>query len=257
MNFFAFKSAAERYQRGRPFFHPFVINRFKELFGFSERAAHALDVGCGTGLSTIALAEIARRMVGVDASPMMLVRAVADARISYAVAVAEQLPFSENEFDLMTLSQVCHWLDRARFFAEAHRVLSPGAWLIVYDAYFSVEAAENSEFQAWHRTLYLPRYPSPARSWFTLTADEAAAVGFQLRRAERLSQIINFTLEGLVDYLLSQSNIIAAVEDGTEEIDEVRGWLTASLGPLFRGQREVGFTFINPVWYLRSNKESE
>jgi ubiquinone/menaquinone biosynthesis C-methylase UbiE len=257
MNFFAFKSAAERYERGRPFFHPFVINRFRELFPFGERIARALDVGCGTGLSTVALTEIARRIVGVDASPMMLTRAVADARIAYAVAVAEHLPFGESEFDLLTLSQVCHWLDRERFFSEARRVLRPDAWLLVYDAYFSREPAENPDFQAWHRTVYLQRYPSPARSWFALTDAEAEAVGFRLHRAERLSHTIAFTLEGLVDYLLSQSNIIAAVEDGTEELGAVRGWLNAGLRPFFAAQREVGFTFSIPVWYLQSNKESD
>lgn len=252
MNFFAFKSAAERYAAGRPFFHPFIIHRVKEFLALTEPLALALDAGCGTGLSTLALAEIASRIVGVDAAPSMIAQAPRDARIAYVVSLAEQLPFGANQFELMTLSQVCHWLDREKFFAEAHRILRPSAWLVIYDAYFSAVATANPDFQTWHRESYLKRYPSPARSWFALAADDALAVGFRLHKTERLEHTINFTLEGLVDYLLTQSNIIAAVEDGAEEIGEVRRWLTESIEPFFAGRDEAGFLFNIPAWYLQS-----
>jgi SAM-dependent methyltransferase len=253
MNFFAHKSAAERYATGRPFFHPFAINRFKELAALAGPLARALDVGCGTGLSTIALKEIASRIVGVDAAPSMLAEAPREAGLAYAVAVAEQLPFADNQFDVLTLSQVCHWLDRERFFAEAHRVLRPKSWLMIYDAYFSALSSENPDFQTWHRETYLQRYPSPARSWFTLPADDAVALGFQLRTAERLPHTIGFTREQLVAYLLTQSNIIAAVEDGAEELNEVRRWLTRELNSFFVDDQESDFIFNVSIWYLQSS----
>ncbi|MDX6695057.1 MAG: hypothetical protein QOF02_2660 [Blastocatellia bacterium] len=253
MNFFAHTSAAERYARGRPYFHPFVINRFRELVALAAPLALALDVGCGTGLSSVALKEIAGRVVGVDAAPSMLAQAPRAARLSYAVSLAEQLPFAANEFDLLTLSQVCHWLDRERFFAEARRVLRPSSWLMIYDAYFSALSSENPDFQTWHRETYLQKYPSPARSWFSLPADDAEALGFELRKAERLPHAISFTREQLVEYLLSQSNIIAAVEDGAEEIDEVRRWLAQELKPFFADRDEVDFIFNVSIWYLQSN----
>lgn len=257
MNFFAFKSAAERYAAGRPYFHPFIINRAKELLSLTEPLALALDVGCGTGLSTLALKEIANSIVGVDAAPSMLAQAPRDARIAYVVSRAEQLPFGERQFDVMTLSQVCHWLDRERFFAEAHRVLRPAGWLIIYDAYFSTMATANQDFQTWHRDFYLKRYPSPARSWFSLSADDALAVGFRLHTAERAEHTISFTLEGLVEYLLTQSNVIAAVEGGTEELPEVRRWLAESIKPFFAGgHHEAGFLFNIPIWYLQTQDES-
>jgi ubiquinone/menaquinone biosynthesis C-methylase UbiE len=252
MNFFAFKSAAERYAAGRPFFHPFIINRIKELPAFEKHIGRALDVGCGTGLSAIALKEIAGRVIGIDAAPSMLAQAPRDARIEYVLARAERLPFPGREFELLTLSQVCHWLDREKFFAEAHRVLRPDGWLVIYDAYFSAAEVDSSDFQTWHRESYLKKYPSPARSWFALSAQDAEAAGFQLHKTERLPYSISFTLEQLIDYLLTQSNIIAAVEDGAEEIDDVRRWLTESLKPFFAARDEASFPFSIPVWYLRA-----
>ena len=253
MNFFAFKSAAERYAAGRPYFHPFVINRFREFAAPAQPLALALDVGCGTGLSSVALTEIASRVVGIDAAPSMLAQAPRAARLAYAVAVAEQLPFAANEFDVLTLSQVCHWLDRERFFAEARRVLRRTGWLLIYDAYFSALSAANPDFQTWHRETYLQKYPSPARSWFALPADDAEALGFELRQAERLPHTISFTLEQLVEYLLTQSNIIAAVEDGAEEIAEVRRWLRQQLGPFFADSSAVDFIFNVSIWHLQSS----
>lgn len=72
MNYFAPKSAAERYARGRPAFHPIIIERIKDFLSLREPLLRALDVDCGTGLSTIALKGIAREVVGADVAGEML-----------------------------------------------------------------------------------------------------------------------------------------------------------------------------------------
>lgn len=252
MNFFGFKTAAQRYAVGRPFFHPVVIEHVREFLALTRPTARVLDVGCGTGHSAVALKEIAHSIVGVDAAQEMIALAPRDARIRYAVARAESLPFGAHEFDLLTLSQVCHWLDREIFFAEARRVLRPSAWLIVYDAYFSAQMIEDESFQTWHRASYLDRYASPARDWFTFTAEDSLSAGFQLRRQEQLQHTVSFTLERLVNYLLTQSNIIAAVEEGTEETAAVQCWLTESLKPFFAEREDARFLFKLPIWYLQS-----
>jgi SAM-dependent methyltransferase len=214
-------------------------------------------VGCGTGLSTVALKEIASRIIGVDAAPSMVAHAPADARIAYTVALAERLPFSGQAFDLITLSQVSHWLDRKLFFTEARRVLRPARWLVAYDAYFSARTIEHTDFQTWHEAVYLKNYPSPPRAPVALTAEDVTGTGFQLRREERLQHAISFTVEGLVEYLLTQSNVIAAVEGGTQEIDEVRRWLTENVRLFFAGHDEASFLFNVPIWYLQSEAKEQ
>ncbi|HEX8000483.1 MAG TPA: class I SAM-dependent methyltransferase [Pyrinomonadaceae bacterium] len=251
MNFFGFKSAAARYAGGRPYFHAVVINRIKDFLSLEEPVAWALDVGCGTGLSSIALKEIAGRVAGVDAAEEMIAHAPRDARITYAVSLAEALPFGEHAFDLMTLSQVSHWLDRPCFFAEARRVLRPRSWLIAYDAYFTARTIEHAEFQAWHQSSYLKRFPSPPRAPVALSQTDVEGTGFQLHREERPQHAISFTPGQLVDYLLTQSNVIAVVEGGSGEIEEVRRWLTESTGPFFDGLAEASFLFDVPIWYLQ------
>jgi SAM-dependent methyltransferase len=251
MNYFSPKSAAERYLKGRLYFHPVIIGRVQEFLSMTEPLPRALDVGCGTGLSTRALKKIARNVVGVDASAEMLALAPSERGVSYCVARAECLPFGAERFDAITLSQVFHWLERDRFLSEAHRVLRPGGWLIVYDSYLPARTTKNAAFRDWHGGEYLRRYPPPPRAGLDFTAEVSRRQGFDLSGEQWLEHTISLSPEGLINYLLTQSNIIAAVEGGKEEIDQVREWLEASVETIFGESREADFLFSAPVWYLR------
>ncbi len=150
MNPFVYKSAAIRYAKGRPFFHPLVISRIRDYLVLNLPVATVLDVGCGTGLSSVALLEISMRIVGLDSSADMVAHAPRDSRIDYAVASAEHLPFPNDTFDMITLGQVIHWLDSLAFLSEAKRVSRPGSWLIIYDNFFvSHQPKLGTDFQNW------------------------------------------------------------------------------------------------------------
>jgi ubiquinone/menaquinone biosynthesis C-methylase UbiE len=249
-NFFNPESAARRYIKGRPYFHPQAIERIRAFFSIEERLPRALDVGCGTGLSTIALKAIALKVSGVDASTEMVALAAPEDGIEYCVARAESLPFKEGGFDLVTLSSAFHWLERDKFLKEARRVLRPAAWLIVYDNFFQGQMAENQEFQAWYQEHYLSKYPPPPRSRAAFTDEDSEQAGFRLLDQEISQYSLSFSAEALVDYFVTQSNVIAAVEYGDEEIEDVRRWLTENITPLFGDMKEANFLFQGPIWYM-------
>ena len=251
MNYFAPKSAAERYAKGRPYFHPHVVSRIKAYLSLVKPVARALDVGCGTGLSTRSLKAIARHVVGIDPSVEMMALAPPDLQIEYIVAPAEKIPANDHDFDLITLSSVFHWISRSLFFVEAARVLRPHGWLVVYDNYFSARMEENSAFQAWGREHYVTKYPSPPRARVGFGAEDSEKEGFQFVGQEDYQNFMKFSIETLVEYLITQSNIIAAVEGGKERIEDVRQWLTESVTPFFAGRAEATFMFRGPIWYLR------
>ncbi|MDQ3321670.1 MAG: class I SAM-dependent methyltransferase [Acidobacteriota bacterium] len=252
MKYFSPKSAAERYNKGRPYFHPLIIKHIKEFLSLTKPLSSALDVGCGTGLSTVALKEIAENVVGVDASAEMIALAPRENGIKYFVAPAENLPFEENEFDIITLSQVFHWLDKDKFLAEASRVLRPNGWLTSYDNYFSGQMTENSEFYRWYKEKYLERYPIPPRNKIEFTPESLNPHGFCLVKEEWDKNIVSFSLEETVDYLVTQSNVIAAVEGGMEKIERTRIWLSESIKPMFEDTEQGKFLFNTVVWYLNA-----
>ena len=77
MSFFTFQRVAKGYANHRPYFHPLVMNRVRQRLNLKDKCENALDVGCGTGLSTIALKELVNNVTGIDGSEEMI--AVANA----------------------------------------------------------------------------------------------------------------------------------------------------------------------------------
>nr|CAD6602917.1 ArsR family transcriptional regulator [Rhizobium sp. Khangiran2] len=99
-----------------------------------------LDLGTGTGWILQLLSDVYRRAVGIDASRDML--SVARANLDKAGIVKASvrqgdilnLPLDGQDFDLVTIHQVLHFLDQPeRAIAEAARVLRPGGRLLIVD----------------------------------------------------------------------------------------------------------------------------
>jgi SAM-dependent methyltransferase len=251
MSYFAHRSAAARYARSRPYFHPLVMARIREEIGITAPLTQALDVGCGTGQSTVAVRSLARFVIGTDISPAMLAAAPHDTDIAYIVGAAEGLPCGDARFDLVTAGLAFHWFDQGRFLAEARRVLRPGGWLVPYNNGFHGVMHENAEFAAWVRGVYLARYPSPPRPNMPLDATDAERAGFCLIGREVYENTVIFSADELADYLLTQSNVIAAVEQGSEQLNDVRAWIRASVAPFFAEPRGT-FAFGGDIQYLRA-----
>ncbi|MFN8473593.1 MAG: class I SAM-dependent methyltransferase [Anaerolineae bacterium] len=249
-NYFAFPDVGRRYADARPYVHPEIVARIRDTLGLTGSVERALDAACGTGQSTLALRDIVAAVVGLDPSDEMLAQAVRGPGLSYVRGRAEALPFADESFDLVTVALAFHWLDRPRFLAEARRVLKPGAWLVVYNNLFCGQMEDDAAFARWSREVYLPRHPSPPRRSQRLTDDDAATAGFRFAAREDLRHWIPFTLERLADYLMTQTNVIAAVAAGASYAD-IRAWLLAELTPLFEGIATRRFLFSSYIWYLQ------
>lgn len=107
----------------------------------SEGQWDVLDLGCGTGLSGLAIAPYARQLVGVDLSAEMLAKAEAK-ELYQRLEKAELLAMMKNEmsssYDVIVAADVFVYIGRLdEIFAEAKRLLRPGGMLA-----FSVEAMD-------------------------------------------------------------------------------------------------------------------
>jgi SAM-dependent methyltransferase len=108
------------------------------------RTAAVLDLGCGTGVLTRALAVrdgFAARLVGVDQSPVLIESAqrlaidegIGD-RIDFRVGDAHHLDLSDAEFDAaIAHTLLSHVTEPAAVLREAARVVRPGGWVVVFD----------------------------------------------------------------------------------------------------------------------------
>jgi hypothetical protein len=128
-------------------------------------------------------------------------------------------------------------------------VLKPSAWLVIYNNGFYGTMRENPAFAVWNQQHYLQRYPSPPRNSQPLTDEDAARCGFRFAHREEYTNDVQFSPEHLAAYLTTQSNVIAAVEQGSESETEIYAWLIESLTPLFPEPRGT-FPFGGAIWYL-------
>jgi ubiquinone/menaquinone biosynthesis C-methylase UbiE len=200
-------------------------------------------------MSPVALSAHAGTVVGVDASPEMLGSARRAPGVSYLMGNAERMPFPDHSFDAATCCSGIHWFDQDRFFAELRRVLRGDGWVGLYDHYFTGEMLDVPEFGAWSHEA-LTRYPLPPRNPQVGDPRAVTPDGYEALGDEMFADDIELTREQLVDYQLTISNFVAAVERG-ESREELRAWALETLAPLFVGTDTRTVRFVGSVTCLR------
>jgi len=124
-----FTGLAGTYARFRPSYPTAAFNAMLEGLARDGRAIAAVDVGCGTGISTRLLAAAGARVVGVDCNADMLDEARRDGESSTAItwhrAAAEATGLESGGFDLVLCAQAFHWFDQPMALAEFARLLRP------------------------------------------------------------------------------------------------------------------------------------
>lgn len=125
-----------------------------------------LDVGCGAGHLSFALAPWVGRVVATDPLPGMLetVKKAASDRalgnVETRYAVAERLPFEAGCFDVVaTRYSAHHWENLPAALVEMRRVLKPGGLLLVID----LQGDENPLVDTHLQAMELLRDPSHVR----------------------------------------------------------------------------------------------
>lgn len=226
---------AAGYARWRPPVHPRVIELARPWLGGVRRA---LDVGCGAGLSTRALAPVAAEVVGLEpAAGMLAASADLAPGAHFVVAEAEALPFAPASFDLLAAAGSLNWVAPERFYPEALRVLAPHGRLFVYDYSPGRDFADGDALGLWFAE-FLRRYPGRPTGARRLDPGllAAEAAGFHLGPHAEFALPIRLDPDFYLEYLLTGTNVAAHPRE------EVRAWCAQTLAPLWNGQpRDVVF----------------
>ena len=124
------------YDRVNPFIWTEAMR--EEAVGLLDIAAddRVLDVGCGTGFGTAALARESDHVHGIDQSPHQLARAFEKfgrrGPVRFYLGDAERLPFADDSFDVVWSSgAIEYWPDPVATLRELRRVGTPGGQVLV------------------------------------------------------------------------------------------------------------------------------
>jgi ubiquinone/menaquinone biosynthesis C-methylase UbiE len=126
-----FLGSAPYYVKGRLPYSSGLANTLAKLLSLDGHG-RLIDVGCGPGLLTLALAHLFDEAIGVDPDIGMLAEAerlAVEARIDkvrWMKLRAEELPAGLGTFRVATFGRSFHWMDRPRVAAIIRDMLEPG-----------------------------------------------------------------------------------------------------------------------------------
>lgn len=124
-------TAAGHYAAYRPPLHRLVLERALRT-GESFRVG--LDVGCGTGHSSVALSRHCDRVIGIDPNPSMLAVARSHPRVAYHLGTGDALhALQVAVFDIVTFAGSLSYAKTDALRRGLMRICSQGGVIIAYD----------------------------------------------------------------------------------------------------------------------------
>jgi ubiquinone/menaquinone biosynthesis C-methylase UbiE len=162
-----------------------------------HRRARVLDLGCGGGHVSFAVAPHVAEVIAYDLSEEMLAAVATEAasraltNVSTQRGPAESLPLEAGYFDfVITRFSAHHWFDVKAGIAEARRVLKPDGTAVFIDVAAPSEVALDTFLQS----IELLRDPSHVRDysleeWFRFIG----AAGFAIARSTPRRLPLEFT----------------------------------------------------------------
>lgn len=134
-----FDDIAETYDAARPTPPRVIVDILTTMAG-ATKPRLVVDLGSGTGLSTVIWADRAFHVIGVEPNPQMRAQAErraaaepGDTIITFCPGLASETGLPTACADIVTCSQSLHWMEPDSTFAEIDRLLRPGGVFAAID----------------------------------------------------------------------------------------------------------------------------
>ena len=124
-----------------------IAEKIVQLSSLADR--RVLEIGCGGGRITSLLSAHTKKLVAIDPDPELIGQARAGMPgVDFRLAKGEDLPFSDNSFDLVLFTLSLHHQDSSAALSEASRVLNRDGRILV------VEPAEDGEVERFFTLVH-------------------------------------------------------------------------------------------------------
>lgn len=122
-------ATAFHYASYRPPLHDMILDRVI----YNEKFDNGLDIGCGTGYSTIALCNYCNKVYGIDPAPSMLDKTIPNNKIEYMSGKGSSIPLNNSSIDIVTLAGSLFYAKSKGLTKELIRICKTEALIIPYD----------------------------------------------------------------------------------------------------------------------------
>ncbi|TLP79682.1 class I SAM-dependent methyltransferase [Maribacter sp. ACAM166] len=121
---------ALHYAAYRPYLHSEIL---KTNLKSNKKYDVGLDIGCGTGQSSIALVHYCNKVLGIDSSSDMLDKSFDHPNVTYEIIHANELNFDADVFDIVTFAGSLYYAKSQAILDEIVRVAKQKCKIIIYD----------------------------------------------------------------------------------------------------------------------------
>ncbi|SDJ78539.1 class I SAM-dependent methyltransferase [Paenibacillus naphthalenovorans] len=234
-----FNEVAELYDRARNRYPDRLFDELVRLAGLPAEA-RIVEIGCGTGIATLPLAERGYSIVGVELGPRMAEVArrklARFARVEIRTAAYEDWLPPEEPFDLALSATAFHWIDPQVKFSKTARVLKDGGYLAVVK-YHHAAGGDESFFERVQSCYerYMPgtgnfRLPQPEELLSDTAPFEASGL-FERPVVRTWETIETYTRQTYCELLSTYSNHIALdAASRTQLLDGIGGIIDREYG---------------------------
>ena len=130
---------AKHYAAYRPPLHHLILTR---VISEDESLRTGLDIGCGTGYSSIALSKYCEQVFGLDSNESMLDKASEHPKVTYICGPGDDLGFVPLQtIDVVTFAGSLFYTKNETLRIELLKACTPGAVIIIYDFEILIEKA--------------------------------------------------------------------------------------------------------------------
>lgn len=216
-----FSEQSKTYAQFRP---TYPQELFDYILQFVGDRKSVWDCATGNGQAAKVLADYFEKVEASDISEAQINNAVKKPNIRYHICPAEQTPFTDDCFDLITVAQAYHWLNWEKFHDEAVRVGKPNSVVAIWAYYLMSTNDENLNELIKH---FYKEITGPYWDYERRYVDDGYASSefdYELLPSKNFEIKFKWTKDQLVGYFQSWSSVQKYIKaNNTNPIDLIKG----------------------------------
>ncbi|MHB1485264.1 MAG: class I SAM-dependent methyltransferase [Saccharofermentanales bacterium] len=217
------------YENSRPVMPTYPISIIMRYLGYKPDLV--VDLGCGTGLSTVIWRGFCNKVIGIEPSDDMrkIAETKSDENVSFIKGYSHDTGIYGNSTDVVVCSQSFHWMEPSSTIAEINRILKSGgifatvdcdwppvsdwkidnAYMKLFDKIHEIEITNpdiKDDFVRYDKNAHLANIKSSGI--------------FRFAREIVLSNSEKCTVERLINLTLSQGSLQAVLKKAPRLLDD-------------------------------------
>jgi len=240
-----FTGFADIYEKARPIVPEYPVRIICKYLG--KKPNTVVDLGCGTGLSTVVWRSAADNVIGIEPSEDMIsvARKKSSDNIKFVQAFGDNTMLADNSADVVVCSQSFHWMEPIATLKEVNRILRTNGVFATIDCDWppvTLWQAEKAYMTLYNKISEIEKNTPEINNTFVRYSKDCHLKNIQnsgyFRYARELlfSNTEDCTAERFINIILSQGSLQTILKRSPELIEDDVEKFSSTIKSLFDKQ---------------------